>query len=342
MRFFESVLQISFGNCLCLGLVFGLRSSSWNVNKENEHLLPLSNVTCRVVLAAGAHLKAFAAECLEALVAILFFFEIVYEPGGVMLQHGKCLRALKFICDIAFGDEAVQHRAAMEQLISEHHDLFLELYGAYAATPKLHWLYHLPKQMADKGIFNCFKPERDHQRVCAHGNLVKNPKVYESYVLKRLLNELVESAPSIRLRRDVLLDPRPAPELVASCPELGARHETPGRCEAGKKMQTKIGQLSQGDVVAILDQPSGRVVVCKVHLFASWTRMLEPADFFFLHQRLREVSAGKWELMAESAGTLSISPCESILATLPYRLESKGRRLHVALPWGVAVLKHNT
>jgi hypothetical protein len=304
--------------------------------------LPLSNVTCRVKLEAGAHLKAFAAECLEALVAIVIFFEIVYEPRGVMLQHGKCLRALKFICDIAFGDEAKKHRAAMEQLISEHHDLFLELYGADAATPKTHWLYHLPKQMAEKGVFNCFKPERDHQRVCAHGNLVKNPKVYESYVLKRLLNELVECAPSIRLRRDVLLDPRPAPELVASCPELGGRHEAPGRCEAGKKMQTKIGQLIQGDLVAILDQPSGRVVVCKVHLFASWTPLLGAADFFFLHQRLREVSSEKWELMAESTGRLSVSPLGSILATLPYRLESNGRRLHVALPWCVAVLKRST
>ena len=126
-----------------------------------------------------------------------------------MVQHGRCLRLLKFICDILFGCpvDALRQLAALDTIIDEHHTLFVQLYGGHLATPKLHWLFHVVEMIHKSGCFNCFKAERDHGKIHEAGELCRrgDHKRYEQYVLKRSLWQLFQALPDMSFCADELL-----------------------------------------------------------------------------------------------------------------------------------------
>ena len=127
----------------------------------------------------------------------------------MMVQHGRCLRLLKFICDILFGCpvDALRHLAALDTIIDEHHTPWLQLYGCHLATPKLHWLFHVVEMIHKSGCFNCFKAERDHGKIHEAGELCTrgDDKRYEQYVLKRSLWQLFQALPNISFCANELL-----------------------------------------------------------------------------------------------------------------------------------------
>ena len=105
----------------------------WRREHQQKHMVGKKRKTFfqdRVVMKPHAHLKAFASETLMALCALVLFFEIVYEPHGIMQEHGKCLKLLQCIVDILFfmGDGAVKCHAQLSALIEQHNTLFLKIY----------------------------------------------------------------------------------------------------------------------------------------------------------------------------------------------------------------------
>ena len=133
---------------------------------------------------------------------------VVFEPINVMVQHGRCLRCLRFICDILFGcpQDALRHLPALESIIDEHHTLWLELYGSDLATPKLHWLWHVVEQIRKSGCLNCFKPERDHRKIHEAGVHMKSKgPSYEAYCLKRILLNLLQGLSNMSFRTEHIL-----------------------------------------------------------------------------------------------------------------------------------------
>ena len=126
----------------------------------------------------------------------------------MMVQHGRCLRCLKYICDILFGCpvDALRHLAALNTIIDEHHTLWLQLYGEGLGTPKLHWLFHVVEQIRKSGCLNCFKPERNHNKTHAAGVLVKRwGRDYECYVIKRTLWDLFGALPEVSFEAEAII-----------------------------------------------------------------------------------------------------------------------------------------
>lgn len=260
-----------------------------------------------------------------------------------MLVHGKCLRTLRFICDICFGcpEDAMCHLDALDRLIEQHHDLFLQCYGAGLATPKLHWLYHLVAMMRKCGCFNTFKNERDHLKVhCTGGHIRRKGIEYEGYVLKRMLLELLQGAPAFVFCPFALCRPNAAPELALALRALidPLVAYDPHSVLASTEMTCAIGHVKQSMLIALHDHRGGPVALGKATLFASARVMLTSDQLFFAYyQPLVCVQAGVWGL-SQAPEQLCACPAHHIVAVLHSAPHRGGQEVKPLLPWRVLQL----
>ena len=111
------------------------------------------------------HIKAFASEVLSMMVVLGLWVELTLLPEGVLPEETKCLLLLgRILFLLRTGDRVLSKLPLLQQLILQHHDLFVRLYPE-EAKPKVHLLLHVPTLIARFGInLSCFVTERKHKQ----------------------------------------------------------------------------------------------------------------------------------------------------------------------------------
>lgn len=119
----------------------------------------------RVNRSTTAHIKAFAAEVLSAVVVLSLFSQLVLVPLGVMGEHVALIGVVAEMLDILqSGDRAVNHVARLQDLCLTYHTQYMALIPQ-CLKPKLHYMHHTPRQIGQHGKnLACFAPERKHQQ----------------------------------------------------------------------------------------------------------------------------------------------------------------------------------
>ena len=286
-----------------------------------------------------AHLKAFAAETLSCLITLCLFFEVCYEPLGLMLEHGKCLRSMYYICSIIFGSggDAAKHVKELWHLVCEHHKLFLACYGAALGNVKLHWMYHMVQCIERFGVcMDCFAGERGHKQTIALAmHNCSMGMTYGAHVCKRTLQEILGGFGSMTFTAFAFIGSTAVAPL-----ELSAflKSSFPGTSagEVGNSARTPIGSLYKGDLV-YLGRAAGEPRIGQVRFFLAGTYPLggeRPALVIFT--LLRKVRSAVWGLPRDP-NELHSCPVGDILATLPARSEADGSEVRPLLPWCAVV-----
>ena len=108
------------------------------------------------------HIKAFAAEMLQAISMMGLFLDIVIVPLGILGEHVDCLKMLVAIISLLqVGD--ISRTSELRTAIHTYHVLFLRLYPKCAKT-KLHAIQHIVDCWEHwMTLLSCFGPERKHK-----------------------------------------------------------------------------------------------------------------------------------------------------------------------------------
>ena len=111
------------------------------------------------------HIKAFAAEMLSMMVVVGLWVELTLLPEGVLPEETQCFLLLgRILFLLRTGDRVRSKVVLLQQLILQHHDLFVRLYPE-EAKPKVHLLLHVPDLIARFGVnLSCFVTERKHKQ----------------------------------------------------------------------------------------------------------------------------------------------------------------------------------
>ena len=242
-----------------------------------------------------------------------------------MLEHGRCLQMARFINDIVFSG-SVRYVAQLRSLLLAHNQLFLRLYGAGVAKPKLHYSYHIPDSWVLFGVgASCFKPERDHRDAKAHAQHVHKGDGAKYLVLRYLLDlasneacfeEYVLLQPSLENKTELI------PALAPFMPGAPVRVTI-----STKGVNSPIGRVLRGDLVSVPTGPS-KTIVAQALFFASAAPPLGDTMHFAFYVPCREVSAGLW---CPVEGPAMPSPMDHLVAKLPYVLTQGA--LRPSLTW---------
>ena len=98
-------------------------------SKESPWRRPLEK---RSLPSPKSHIRAFASETLQLVEICVAFADMALEPARLMPAHVLCLRLLYTIQVIILsGDEACDHIDRLEDILSGHHQLYMQLYGRW-------------------------------------------------------------------------------------------------------------------------------------------------------------------------------------------------------------------
>jgi hypothetical protein len=275
-------------------------------------------------------MKGFASETLLAVMALCLFFEIVLAPKGIMLEHGKCLRFIRYALDILFygSDEyALNHSGFLRSLLREHHDLFIVLYTISLAKPKLHFCYHLPDNFEKFLVrLNCFKPERDHtfgkswsqhQRKLLAGD----------YMLKRWLLSLFGNLDETRFCKEELLGKTTDnPRVLKSLQQLDPNVSS---VITSNRLRCETTTLGRGKIISLRLDSAVNPVLGQAVSFASASRLLsQEPSYFIVYHAMRQASPGVW---VQSAPSTFVCHVDKFWAQMPHVCVSGGIRLLLPL-----------
>ena len=123
----------------------------------------------------GEHIKGFASEVLTLMVIVCLWAELIMVPALAMPEETKCLLLMGRILYMLQSGRAVLSRLPLlQQLILEHHALFVRLYPD-GAKPKVHFLLHIPLLFDRfKANLSCFVTERKHKQSKRYGAFCVN------------------------------------------------------------------------------------------------------------------------------------------------------------------------
>lgn len=286
-----------------------------------------------------AHLKAFATEVLLSLQVLCLFSEVCYAPVGLMLEHGKCLRAMAFICSIVFSNDGHLYATDLWNLVKEHHQLLLNCYGWELANIKLHWMYHMVQNIHKWAkCIDCFAGERQHKKTIALAmHTCSMGMAYGDYVCKRTLHDLLECYGE-ELFQPFAFTSSKAKAPIEICTALASqvRYMIPSSVEVGFSARTSRTRVDKDDLV-YLGKEAGDHTVGLHRFFASCRCLFEEGPrAFAVFLPLRQVRVGVWGL-PHDPNELQICPADAILGTLPCRLEAEGAEVRPLFPWSALV-----
>jgi len=157
-------------------------------------------------------MRAFAGELLTAVPLLVEFCKRVLQPAGFLPRHVACFlllsRILALLCS---GDKVLEQLEQLQDLIGQHHDLYVQLYPAHV-RPKLHYLMHLPGCFREMQCnISCFVCERRHRVVkqLAASCFRHYEHVLTSGVLSRMIIDIQDPHFGCAIQ---LQSPRPFPE----------------------------------------------------------------------------------------------------------------------------------
>lgn len=196
--------------------------------------------------------RAFASECVDVVLVLCFFFDMVLRPQGIMLEYGRCMRLLQYMCDIVFAnDKAYEFVADLKHLVLDHFQLYVALYGIEAAIPKLHASFHLPDFIERFGTsLSCFKMERMHQPAKLVGQHGKGDSYQQNVTKRGALHMLFEDfAEETHLINPKCGCPTMRPRLLNILPDVA--HDF----EVSSQMACHLGNIKKGCIVMTSKAP---------------------------------------------------------------------------------------
>ena len=122
------------------------------------------NLTERLRRDPGDHIHMFASECLHWIQSISVFAKAKFENENILEEETRCFLLLNRIVGLLRrGDSAIQRLDKFEEMVLEHHRLFVKLYFN-CAKPKTHYMLHI-SECFRRFLRNlsCFSPERLHK-----------------------------------------------------------------------------------------------------------------------------------------------------------------------------------
>ena len=125
------------------------------------HKLDRNFFANRIVHKRDAHIKAFASDCIDAVLVLELFVDIVVQPAGVLQDHVVCFKLLcKIVKILGKPRDILLNVAELERTLEQHQILYNQL---YKAIPKNHLTRHIVDCILRwETLFTCWAPERDH------------------------------------------------------------------------------------------------------------------------------------------------------------------------------------
>ena len=201
-------------------------------------------------LAHPINVRSFASEQLCMLPILHRFLIDVVQPLEIMADEIRCFSLLvRIVSLLSLGPEqSVQHTAAIEKSIVDHHTLYSRVYPGQI-RPKWHHLLHIPDNMRHAGrLLSCFVTERKHRVVkSACLNVFRH---FEATVTADIVNRQVESFQDDDCR------------LFSRMHLIRPSAVTMGNCTLHSSSAALLpcGEVHRGDIVAARQQMLGKVV----------------------------------------------------------------------------------
>ena len=258
----------------------------------------------------GAHIKAYASECLTAICTLALFAKYVLGGPGPLRRHCDAFLVLFEITHICtLQDHAVQHAARLNELTRVHNEAVLSLYGRDTLKIKAHLLHHIGESMAVHGFnINCLTTERTHKEVKKIVSNVFNEAVAASYTIERLLLRVLSDFDcGIEFKEFVPLGAvRPMDGLarllatsIGPCLDAAVFHA----------LHTPLGKLRVADCALVALE--GRPSVCMIRAFC----VADGATFVVVEVfRQQDADARQWM----PTGFYRIARAECIVGLLNY------------------------
>ena len=164
--------------------------------KSQQKVMKRLSFEDRMVAKPGKHIKAFAGEVLSMVEVFGLWLQLIVEPENVLVEETKCFLLMgRILFLLRSGDRVLSKLQLLQQLILEHHDLFVRLYPE-EAKPKVHLLLHIPTLMKRfwKNL-SCFVTERKHKQSKKLGAFCYN-KMCDTMLRKSVEHHLVHFSDS--------------------------------------------------------------------------------------------------------------------------------------------------
>ena len=200
----------------------------------------------RFVPKPAAHIRAFAAEMLTAIVVLDMFLDIVIAPMNIaaLTDHISCFTLLACLTAILQKGDIAQV-ADLRIAVRSHHRLFLQLYEDVFKT-KGHFLHHVADDWVFWGVLiSCFAPERTHQvmKKVMKFSYAKATKTTLAYAVNTWFDKIngVHAFEPEHFMGVVY--------AVNAGPEISIRAGLARVSQWSKRLRTPLGQLAEGDLV---------------------------------------------------------------------------------------------
>lgn len=270
----------------------------------------------RIRKGAKKHIRAFAAEVLGWVVVVGLFCELILAPLGVLQAEVECFRLLgRIIYLLRLGNGCVAKLSLLKTLLREHHVRFMALYPA-AATPKLHFLRHIPTCIERWGVlFACFATERKHR--ASKGIAAFAFRAWCVTLVRRVTRQHLEQALLAENFCPEKLDPPKGKAVLPHFQSLLQRAGILGQAELARmatRARTPAGKLWKGDLLGVRE--AGELCAgFAVQFFAVTGAVGE--QLFALVQVLRPLGGSRFS-RAEGHTELGFMPLSSVLHAFPY------------------------
>ena len=264
------------------------------------------------------HIKAFASEMLGWIVIVGLFCELVIVPSERLKAEIECFRLLgRIVYLLRLGNGCVAKLSLLKTLLHEHHVRFIALYPQ-AATPKLHFLRHIPTCIERWGVLlACFATERKHR--ASKGIAAFAFRAWCTTLLRRVTRKHMEQALLVENFHPEKLDPPTGKAVLPHFRSLLQSVGILGQAELARMAntaRTSVGTLSNGDLLGVHE--AGRIRAgFAVQFFAVTGAVGE--QLFVLLQMLRPLGGSRFS-RAEGHTQLRFVPLAAVMHAFPYML----------------------
>ena len=208
----------------------------------------VSDLFFKATLVTTDHVRHFASEVLGMVAIMYAFLHDRIKPLDILQSNIECFSLLfQIICILRRGDMSKDIHRVLTKLVVKHNEMFLALYGNHCCKIKFHHLYHLPADMLYLlQCLSCFPMERKNKDAIAV-SVATDVNVEKTSVISFLHRTLAFwVSPSACEERRLL-----APRNVC----INGMSVTHSRTAS-----LTCGDVSTGDMVALLDGSIGRVI----------------------------------------------------------------------------------
>jgi hypothetical protein len=198
----------------------------------------------------GCHIKAFAGECISAVLVMVQFCKQRLDPYNLLVDHSAAMQILGSIVDIlGLHDAAVDYADKLKKLFVQHHRYVMVLYGTQAIRVKTHLSYHIPESLQKWGVLlDCFSCERRNRLLKAACTHVQGHARVEKSIIERLVLDLVHNVCKSKCQPYCLMGVvSQQPALISEFRHLG----NVSTVTIGKWLSTPCGAVKKGTVFAI-------------------------------------------------------------------------------------------